>query len=207
MRCAAQCGRPARRGISNARLSQARDQLVRAQKDGAAALAQQNGWHGTAEELRQSGRSPGRDSGSIRKPVPGFITTPADALRAGYQAKRNRSASARAACTPWRFSRTCPAKKPFLQLAGEETMVGGWCRLHGLTVRRTATNSRLFWLNSHRPAHSPRHTRRACKHADALADRLRREADRVARKVELEATLNRHQGQLRGTRPSTRTAR
>ena len=30
------------------------------------------------------------------------------------------------------------------------------------------------------------------KHADALADRLRREADRVARKVELEATLNRH---------------
>ena len=53
MRSAAQCGKPAKRGISNAQLAQAHDQLVRAQKDAAAALAQHKGWYGTAEELRQ----------------------------------------------------------------------------------------------------------------------------------------------------------
>ena len=106
--------------------------------------------------------------------------------------KRNRSASVRAACTPSRYSKTCPARKPFLQLAGEEKMVGGWCKPPGSRVHEDGEDLAAF-LAEFAPAGTLAEAyAQSVKHADVLADRLRREADRVARKAELQAALERH---------------
>ncbi len=159
MHSAAQCGKPAKRAILTRNLHR------RAISWPAHKKMRPRPWLSTRDGTarpKSFGRLPFRWT-------PPWINSKADSwiyrdagrrFPSGYRAKRSPSASARAACTPWHFSRICPVRKRFLQLAGGETMVGSLCWLHGLAVRRVRKKLRLFWLNSHRPAHSPRHTRR-----------------------------------------------
>ena len=191
MHSAAQCDRPAKRGTSNHGCLRRAISWSVQQKDGATALAQLTGWHGTADELRHLAVPLGA-TWINWKPVSWNCRGAGRHLPSRCPRKRNRSASARAVFTPLRSSKTCPARKPFLLLAGEGTRVGGWFKPPGSKVHRVVRISRHFWLSLHRLVRSRRHIRTSVKHADALADRLRREADRVARKAELQAALERH---------------
>ena len=176
------------------RLPQAREKLVRAQKEGATALTQLTGWHRNGGRASASGRSPECDLGSIRNPIPRNCRVAGRRLPSSFPRKRRSIRERESSLRSLALEQDVPSEEAVLGCSatkGRWLAAGAGCLARGCQrwgrTRGISGGIRTGWTPCQR------RTRRACKHADTLADRLRREADRVARKAELQAALERHQ--------------
>ena len=178
-------------GDLDAQLAQARDQWVRAQKDAAAALAQHNGWKGTAEELQQLAipldatldqfESRFLDLSRRRQ-------TLAERLSSEKESIRERESSLHSVA----LQQDLPSEEAVV--AARQRRDDGWQLVLAAWLGGAKDGDTLgAFLAEFAPSGTLADAyAQSVNRADALADRLRLYADRVARKVELEATLNRH---------------
>jgi uncharacterized protein YhaN len=178
-------------GDLDTRLSQVRDQLLRAQSDGAAALARYNGWHGTAEELRRLAVPLGVTLDQFESrfvELSRHRQALGERLSQEKESIRERESSLHSLA----LEQDLPSEEAVL--AARRRRDDGWRLVRAAWEGGTKGSEELAaFLAEFAPSGTLAEAyAQSVKHADALADRLRREADRVARKAELDGTLKRH---------------
>jgi uncharacterized protein YhaN len=178
-------------GDLDTRLSQAREQLARAEKDATTALAQHNRWHGTAEELRQLAVPLDATLDQFERrflELSRRRQTLAERLSNEKESIRERDSSLRSLT----LEQDLPSEEAVL--AARRRREDGWRLVQAawLGGAKDGEECAAFLAEFARSGTLAEAYAQSVKHADVLADRLRREADRVARKAELEATLSRH---------------
>ena len=178
-------------GDVESRFTEARDKLVRAEKERAVALAQLTAWNGSADDLRRLAvplsatldqfENSFLESARQRQALLERVTTEKESIR-----ERERSLQSLA------LQQNVPTEEGVL--AARRRRDVGWRLIQAAWLEGAQNDQDLAsFMAEFAPADSLAEAyEQSVKHADMLADRLRREADRVARNAELVTALDRH---------------
>lgn len=177
-------------GDLESRLSPAQDKLVRAQKNGATALAQLTGWNGTADELGRLAVPLGATLDQIETR---FLELSRRRQALAEQVSKEKETIRERASSLHSLALQQDVPSEEAVLAARRRREDGWRLVQADWLEGARGGEDLVaFLAEFAPAGTLAEAyAQSVRHADAVADRLRREADRVARKAELQAALER----------------
>jgi uncharacterized protein YhaN len=175
------------------RLSQARDQWIRAQKSGTSALAQLTGWQSTADVLQHLAVPLGATLDQMESRFL-ELSRRREALAEQVSKEKETIRERESSLHSLSLQQDVPSEEAVL--AARRRRDDGWRLVQAAWLEGARGEDKIAAFLAE---FAPEGTlalayAQSVKLADELADRLRREADRVVRKAELQAALARHEG-------------